>query len=439
MNRKVLRFATLVTFTAIAVAVPFGASAGVRKEGTWPASEDRVSLDFDGSPGDGLQHLAKKAGWSLVVAKDAVPSLGDVHVAVRDQPADAVLEALFVEGDVVARRSGDLITVTRAPAPAPPPAPDPALALAPAPPPAPPPAPAAARSAEGEDREIFGGSLVLRKDETAHNVTVTGGSARIEGDATGDLVVMGGSATVVRGAHVGGSATVLGGTLHVEDGARVDGDVGVVGGVLKRDPGAVIRGNVIKGSVKGLAAETDKDDGDRAPRADAAKPNAVVRALHDFGRRVTRYALLFVLGCVFLSLLARPMERVRVEAAARPMRAFAVGVVSAIAIPFALLILCITIVGIPVAILLSLLLALSLYGSIAAVLTTLGALVAGHRTTSPFVHLAVGCAMALVVTSLPWIGGLATALLALVALGAVVGTRGGGLVGGTLRRTSPLV
>ena len=63
---KLLRFLFVVL---VAFALPASAGATLKKEGVWPAEEKKVSLDFDGKPSEGLQQLAKSAGWSLVVAK----------------------------------------------------------------------------------------------------------------------------------------------------------------------------------------------------------------------------------------------------------------------------------------------------------------------------------------------------------------------------------
>ena len=106
---RVGRVASLVT---LALFIPLAAEAAVHKEGTWPASDKKVSFEFDGKPSDGLVKLAEEAGWSLVMSKGITVSEHDVKINVEDQPADAVLDALFAESDVVARRNGTLITIT---------------------------------------------------------------------------------------------------------------------------------------------------------------------------------------------------------------------------------------------------------------------------------------------------------------------------------------
>ena len=418
-----MKYLRITAAVALLLALPLSAGANVRKEGGWPASDRKIDLEFDGKPSEGLAKLAQEAGWSIVVSKDIKIDEHEVKINVDDQPADAVLEALFIDTDVVARRNGKLITVTLAHGPAP--TPD----VAPPVPPVP--------TVRGEDRSVLGSSLVLGKDEVVHTLTVTGGSAKILGTVTGDLVVAGGSAKIEEGGRVVGNATVFGGSLKVERGGRVDGDVGIVGGALKREEGSIVGGKVVNnndqhgkvkvtrssdGNVESEVEEGSKPSSGRSPLGDAA---------HDFGQSVTNVSLLFVLGCVLLALATRKMDTLRVEIAARPMRSFATGIVGSLAALVGLVALCITVVGIPFAALALLIGVFSVYAAICAVLTTFGAAVAGHRTKNPYVHLLIGCLAFLVVGSIPFVGGLATLALTMIAIGTLVSTR---LAGVALRR-----
>lgn len=421
---KPVRLLSMFGVAALAFALPFSAGATVKKEGSWPVAEKKVDLEFEGKPSDGLERLAKEAGWSLVVAKSvAVDGDGaEVHVAVDDQPADAVLEALFVGRDVVAHRNGTLITVVPASS---------AATTAPnADAPSAPPAPPAPPAVRGEDRNVFGGSLRIQKNEIVHTVTVAGGSLEVEGTITGDLVVAGGSAKVMGGGRVVGNATVFGGSLEIEENGRIDGDVGIAGGSLDRAEGAIIGGRIVDRDHGGQVKLTASDDGTTTEASPVRSRFA--EAAHAFGQSVTRMALLFVLGCVLLALLAPPMEKVRVEIAARPMRSFALGLVGTvlgtIGALIALTILCVTIIGIPLALVGILLGVIAVYGAVAAVLTTFGAAVIGHRTQNPYLHLLLGCAAFLVLSSIPWIGAVVTFAVVMIAVGALVATRVGGLL-----------
>ncbi|MBX3226504.1 MAG: polymer-forming cytoskeletal protein [Labilithrix sp.] len=409
---KLGRFVGPAVVALVAFVLSSSAGAAVKKEGTWPAVEKDVDLAIDGPPSEALKVLAREAGWSLVLQDGAaIDAAGtNVHVAVQGQAADTVLDALFVGRDVVAHRSGQLVTLTAASTPI-------AAASARTPSPFP--------TARGEDRDVVGSNVVVSADEIVHDVTVTGGSATVKGTVTGSLVVTGGSATLRSGAHVVGDATVLGGKLRIEKGARVDGSARVTGGKLERDDGATIGGEV-------STTAAGRRDRPRAKQEDAGAepPSRVASAAQGIGRALTRASLLFVLGCVLLALLGPRMERLRVEVASRPMRSFALGLVGAIAgsiaLAVTLFVLCVTVIGIPVAIALALGLFLALYGSVASVLTTFGAAVAGHRTDNPYVQLLVGCGAYLVATCIPWIGGLTSFVVIMLALGALLGTRGAG-------------
>ena len=420
---NVRRLAALAVVGVLAFALPLRAGAAVKREGVWPAVEKKVDLSFDGPPSEALKELAHEAGWSLVVQDGAgIDRAGkDVHVDVEDQPADSVLDALFIGRDVVAQRNGPLLTIA---------APGQATAAS---------TPAAFPTARGQDREIVGTDLVIQADEIVHDVTVTGGSAIVKGTVTGDLVVTYGSVVLRNGAHVVGDATVLGGRLHVEKGAHVDGDCHVTGGTIERDEGAVIGGDAVSTThgphhaSRSSVHDNDNDDDADAIGDEERAPSRISVAARRIGRSLTRASLLFVLGCVLLALLAPQMERLRVEVAARPMRSFALGLVAAIAGSIALIVamvlLCVTVIGIPVAVGLALALAVAVYGAVASVLTTFGAAVAGHRTDNARICISSSAAARfLVVTCIPWIGGLAAFVVMLIAIGALVATRGGGLL-----------
>ncbi len=450
----VKRYARQICFAALATILPLSASAKVRKEGTWPEEDKKVSFRFEGRPSEGLSKLAEEAGWSLVVSKGISIGEHDVRIAVEGQPADAILEALFEDGDVVARRNGQLLTITGAGSAAADPRVDGAVAAVPAVPAVPPvpPSPAAAQGlpsppalpspppeVRGEDRSVLGGALTIEQGETVHTVTVTGGSVKVRGTVTGNLVVTGGSAKIESGAHVYGNATALGGSLKIERGARVDGDVGVIGGSLKREEGAIIGGEVVDDHHNNIKidlppkVDVDDQDDDRNDDDDERRSSSASYRFQDaaraFGNALTFNALLFVVGAIFLALGTRRMEALQREIATRPMRSFAIGIVSGLASFVAFVILCVTIVGIPVALLGLLVGIFAVYAAIAAVLTTFGAAILGHRTKNPYLHLLLGCGAFLTVTSIPWIGGLVMFAVTVIAIGSLFSTRLAGLLG----------
>jgi hypothetical protein len=418
---------------ALAV-LSFGGTAfgAVRLDGSWPETDKLISLDASALPrSEAVRRIADAAGWNVVWAS---PSTEPIDVHVKKQPATKVLELVLSDDDYVAHRQGDLIQISRdkAAAAAPP-------ALAPNPPPTPsvatdagadedddesqpPPPPPSARShgrhdkKHHADRTVLAGNLRVEKDETVKDVSVLGGSAEIYGNVSGDVTILGGNARLYPGAHVSGDIDMMGGSLKLDDGSIVDGDVNVVGGALDRAPGAQVHGQVASGGGHG------HDDDAHETTSKAAK------AARTFGGPMARTAMLFVFGAVLLALVTRRMGYLEAEAAARPMRSFALGVVGAIGAIVVAVLLCVTLIGIPVAVVGVLAAIFAAYAGICAVLTAVGSALLCRWTTNVYLHLAAGCAMFLLVGFIPYIGMWITIAVALTGIGVVVATRAAGYI-----------
>ena len=294
------------------------------------------------------------------------------------------------------------------------------------------------RHGKTDDRIVSGGSLRIEKGETVDDISVFGGSVDVFGEVLGDLAVMGGKATIHDGAYVHGDVSAIGGKVRIDSGATVDGEVGVVGGSVDRAPGAKIGGN--NGGSANDDSEPDEDtanDDGHKPWSDLgsgltknvtpgkeqdARPWYKKLAEHA-SNAVEHTALLFVLGAVLLSLATRRMDLLREEVAARPMRSFAVGILATIASAIALVALCVTVIGIPIAIVVVLMGAFGVYAGICAALATLGKGLVAHKTENQHVHLAVGCAVFLLLSALPFVGWLVVVVVGLIGFGALVATR----------------
>jgi hypothetical protein len=442
---RLARTARIGTLVTLALTIPMFAQAAVRKEGSWPNAERKVTFDFEGKPSDALRKLGDEAGWSLIVASGLHGATEkDVKIDVENQPADAVLDALFADADVVAKRNGTLISISQAPASpatAPPQAPPGGSVShvdSPSSPAVPSPSTPPVPTVRGQDRNVFGSALTVAPGEVVHSLTVTGGSAEIYGTVTGDLVIAGGAAKIHDGGRVVGNATVVGGALVILRGGRVDGDAGILGGSLKREDGAIVGGKVESTGGSTGKVRVNFHDGNVEAGLDATPPESrrvrFARAAHSFGQSVTNVSLLFVFGCVALALATRKMEVLRTEAAARPMKSFAIGLVSSLAAGVLLLALCLSLVGIPFAALAAVGATFVVFASMSAALTTVGAALAGHRTQNPYVHLLIGCVLFLVLGALPYVGGFITAFVVLVAIGSLVSTRGAGAVSPRVQR-----
>lgn len=261
------------------------------------------------------------------------------------------------------------------------------------------------------DRHVFGQSLNVAKGETVGDVSVTGGSVDVYGTVDGDLVVTGGSATIHDGGRVTGDARAIGGGIRVEKGGRIDGDGKVVGGVFWRDDGGIVGGEV-----SSVASNDTSSDEDASLTAWQRWKKKVPGALSNF-------AFLFVVGALFLAAAPERMRRLRGAMAEKPVASVAYGLLGIIAFSIGMVVLCVTVIGIPVAIILALLAAVAWLGALAATLTTAGAAISGHRTQNVYAHLAIGCVMFAVCSLVPWIGGWLQCGAVLAAVGILATTR----------------
>lgn len=425
--------------------------ADVRKLGEWPKDTDeRISLTFEGTRSKALRALAAAAGWSIIDNPGSATFAGagdSVNVYVNDQPAAKVLELLLSDGDYVVKRDGKLLSISVH-------APGGSKTTEPVLPPPPPPfkpdsadsngvatpdhAARPPRVRDAEDRTVLGSSVVVAKQEVVNNLTVLGGSADLYGTVQEDVLVLGGSLTIHEGARVYGDVGVLGGAVELESGSRVDGDFSSAGGHIQRAAGAIVKGDetAVGGGKSDRDEHADRDQDDADDKDDEDDAAAVASDSWSFGAVIdklgsalSRAALLYAFGCVLLATAAKPMERMQRELAERPMRTFGLGLAALIGGFFGLVILCVTIVGIPVAILLVLVGALGVYAGMCAVFVELGALVLEERTPSPYAHLALGCLIYLIFSTLPVIGWIATSAAVVCGLGLLVTTRLAGLIG----------
>jgi hypothetical protein len=403
--------ALLAAVVVVAVAVAAPARASLRRDGTWPQAEagtpaEPVSLSVHGVPrAEAVRLLAEKAGWSVVLDG---PAPGTVDVEVVRQPAASVLELILGQSDYVARRQGTLVSIR----------PDtPKVGARPE-----------RRSSGGKDRVVTGGEVVVQRDEVVGDLAIFRGSVDVFGRVTGEASVFGGSLTVHEGGRIEGDVSVFGGSVSLRRGARIAGDLGVLGGDVHRDPGASVGGDTTdaggsEGDGAALRGDEPPAHGPSPPRRWSFRSVAAM-----VGSAVTRTSLLFAFGAILLALMSRRLDLLQGDVATRPARAFAIGVVGVAGGLAATAALCVTVVGIPIAVLALLLAIFGTYAGVCATLTAAGALVLGHRTTSAYAHLAAGCAIYLLLSSLPHVGHVVTAVVILVGFGTLLQTRAAGLV-----------
>ncbi len=287
------------------------------------------------------------------------------------------------------------------------------------------------------DRAVFGGTFVLKRGQIMRgDLAVFGGTARVEEGARleGDMALVGGTATVA--GEVDGDVALFGGTLRLEETALVRGNVAALGGTVDRAPGAVVEGDVIENSTVQIG-----------PPALGFLERGVVRVqrspfallLSALGALVRTVIVTLVLaGVAFLVALYLPNHLRRVAHAAEeaPATSFGVGCVTLPIASLLGLVLAVTIIGIPVALVLWLALMAAWFFGLIGLGHLLGERLlraADVRFPRPTAAAVVGVVVLWLLWSaaglVPWGGGLLIRLVIVsLAVGAVLLTRFGTLV-----------
>ncbi len=403
----------------------------------------RFSGDFSDTPVDqALRKVADAAGLSVVFS----PGMrGSVNGHFKDAPIEEVLRAILSQAGLVATREGSILTVARE----------------------------GGRSLvirggkrgfaiqlEGEDADIGGesdrsvrdpmrdsrergarqrrgghdgddggrrgrdrvlhGDQVIGAGERARDVVVVGGSVRLEpGAVARQVTAILGSVDLGPGASVDREAVAIGGDIHVADGARVGADAVSIGGKIVIDDGGEVEGEQTSIGVPGLgglltlAGRPSWESGRESP-------------LWRLGSALGQFAVFFLLGLLVLTLFPRRIEAVTGSLVNAPVKALLTGMLGTIALPVVLLLLVVTVVGIPFIAVIALGIAVAAAMGYTALALYFGRALPFHFVQgTPVVQLALGTALLVAVGQIPILGFLSWIAAWIIMAGVVLRTRFG--------------
>lgn len=364
-------------------------------EGVLPADRD-VHVEADHEPrSQVLTEAARDAGLGLVYT---LPDDPPVTLHVRHVPLSEVLEAILPP-DAAVHATPRLLTIhpSRRSVMAP-------LAATPEVP---------GRSVELRDMLTFGRDARVAPDQEVRDVVTMGGDATIEGRTYGSVVTMGGDADI--SGVVVGDVLTAGGDIHVRDRGVVHGRLDSLGGRVQIDAPSVPSGSSVvsplpAAAMTSLPLTPSQDDGD----------GGIVWA-------ILRYSLLFLAAILFLGLAPERFGRVQRAIALRPVRTLATGILGSLVTVVVMGALCVSLIGIPVALVLAIPMPVAATAALAAMLPVIGAMIPTRKLEGrPVARLAAGALVLFVVTRIPVVGGFALFFALLTGLGALVLTRFGG-------------
>jgi anti-sigma factor RsiW len=214
-------------------------------------------------------------------------------------------------------------------------------------------------------------------------------------------------ATVAVSGAVEGDVDGFGRTIRLEPTARVGGNVTAhvnSAGGLDVQPGAIVGG------------DTREQIVERGERRRNGYGNVGF-----YVNQVVRSGAAFLTG-LLLFWVFPVLRTVTLPSVGSVLISGGIGLATAVTLPVAALIVCLTVVGIPIGILTFLLGAIALYFSKTVVAQIIGRALFRSPNGPPHyaATLAVGLAIVIVVINLPWIGGFANLVLTLVGLGLIV-------------------
>ena len=272
-----------------------------------------------------------------------------------------------------------------------------------------------------------GHSIEVKSGETVDSAVVYGGNLTVRGDVEDDAVVYGGNLEIT--GRVQGDASAFGGNVVLGPEAVVEGDVSAFGGSVLKQDGARVEGeiNSLGGAHLGrMVAGEVKKNLKEVRQQDSSEQEEKSERRGGFAFFVLEFALLFGLGFLGQLLFPERMKELGEEIRRHPARSGVLGLLGVMALIPTLLVLMVTIIGIPVAAALLLVLPVLTVLGFAAVASELGRtlpFLGRHKTQATV--LAAGLFVLLALGSLPWVGPLILVLAALVSLGAITRTRFG--------------
>ncbi|MEQ1898048.1 MAG: polymer-forming cytoskeletal protein [Vicinamibacterales bacterium] len=417
---------------AMALLTALALPASLRAQTDVTAVRDQVRARFDVVPltsGVGLVPKAVIAGVRLIEVRDGAVTINGEAATAKDvrtklgTDADLVLRVTYLD-------AAGLAALTGAPGGA-------GVVPVPPAPPSPPDDPGTpdARESRRERRRQsqddgkrdgkregqrdgivrFGGSVTIEKDDhVSGEVVVMGGTARILGTVEDELVVIGGTADVQ--GTIEGDVSVVGGTLTLGPQSVVEGDVSVAGGSVQREAGSRVDGKIEEVGVGGGKGSATIFPGDMH----RMRPSwGMFARVGSFFGQVWRGTLLLLFALAAVALGGRYVRPMAARVAVEPARSGGVGLLAEVlfvpVLVITIVVLAVSIVGIPFLLLLPfalvLLLIVALLG-FTGVALQLGRGVAGRfgiTSDSPYMLTTVGVvsivALTLVARALAMLGG----------------------------------
>ncbi len=409
-------------------------------------SGKKVTANFTDAPVDkALRQIAEAAGWSIVLP----PGLrGAVNANFRATPAEEAMKAVLAQAGLSAARAGSIVTVSRESGPrlvirgdkrrlvfdgsgelltedirgiadearqaAAEAVQETNEAMRDAQ------ADVADAGGKGGKDKVISGDISIGPGERWRDVVALRGNVHMGAGASArQVTAVLGSVELEPGATVDKEVVAVGGNVHVSPGAHVGNDAVSVGGEVVIDPGGMVEGQEVSVSIPGFAGILGLASADRHASKGLSFGLKV-------GQALAKYVVFFLLGLLLLAVAPARLDRVTASLTRSPVRDVLVGLLGTVAMPVLTVLLVVTIVGIllvPVQIIAILLAGILGYTALALLIGR--ALPFRPEKATAVVQLAIGVAIVVLISEIPFVGVMAMVSAWFLVFGAVLRSRGG--------------
>ena len=190
------------------------------------------------------------------------------------------------------------------------------------------------------DKFIMGGTYRLAENETINgDLSIFGGAVSLEEGSTinGNVILIGGSVNAA--GVINGGIDGLGGSINLGDSAIVYGDITTVGATVNKSNSAIVQGNVTSQSEGGL----------ELPDLPKMVQPAAVRPFGDVMGALSRSLVIALLAVLVVLFLPRQTKNVSISIEENTASGGAIGLLTWILAPFVIILLVITLILIPIA------------------------------------------------------------------------------------------
>ena len=260
---------------------------------------------------------------------------------------------------------------------------------------------------------IFAGNALAQTDININNTNLIrfGGNIIVaENQVVENAHAFGGSVTVSPNARVLDTAMAFGGDVILKKGARVEGDAYSFGGKIVQEPGAIVSGE----------RATFSDRHGMMYGSNRGRSSFSGQYLFSPILRISSAVVAAILGLLILHSSPQFLPNLAAQLRQRPSLTALWGIGAIVSFVFATIFLAITLIGIPLIPLLSLMAVVTaLVGSLGVALFV-GESVVGKGDRSLQQQFLVGLAIVTVMTLIPFFGGLVVFLVNLFGLGVIL-------------------